>query len=58
MQYSDCRSLTDHLLCPIPKQVEDNRLGIELASLRQAFWEDDILSHVKPSHHTATYFAG
>ena len=44
VQYSDCRSLTDHLLSPIPKQVEDKRLSIELVGLRQTLWEDDLLS--------------
>ena len=42
VQYSDCRSLTDHLLSP--KQVEDKRLSIECAGLRQTLWEDDIPS--------------
>ena len=42
VQYSDCRSLTDHLLSP--KQVEDKRLSIEFAGLHQTLWEDDIPS--------------
>ena len=45
VQYTDCRSLSDHLLSPVPKQVEDKRLAIELAGLRQALWEGDELSH-------------
>ena len=40
-----CRSLSDHLLSPVPKQVEDKRLATELAGLRQALWEGDELSH-------------
>ena len=44
-QYSDCKSLTDHLLSPIPKQVEGKRLSIELAGSRQTLWVDDIPSH-------------
>ena len=42
---TDCRSLSDHLLSPVPKQVEDKRLAIELAGLRQMLWEGDELSH-------------
>ena len=39
VQYTDCRSLSDHLLSSVPKQVEDKRLAIELAGLRQMSWE-------------------
>ena len=35
VQYSGCRSLTDHLLPSIPKQIEDKRLSIELGGLGQ-----------------------
>ena len=45
VQYTDCRSLSDHLLSSVPKQVEDKRLAIELAGLRQMLWEGDELSH-------------
>ena len=45
VQYSDCRNLIDHFLSPTPKQVQDNRLSIELAGLRETLWEDDIPSH-------------
>ena len=45
VQYTDCRSLSDHLLSSVPKQVEDKRLAIELAGLRQRLWEGDELSH-------------
>ena len=45
VQYTDCRSLSDHLLSSVPKQVEDKRVAIELAGLRQMLWEGDKLSH-------------
>ena len=45
VQYTDCRSLSDHLLSSVPKQVEDKRLAIELAGLRRMLWEGDELSH-------------
>ena len=44
-QYTDCRSLSDHLLSSVPKQVEDKRLAIELTGLKQMLWEGDELSH-------------
>ena len=36
--YTDCRSLSDHLLAEVPRKVQDKRLGIELAALRQGVW--------------------
>ena len=45
VQYSGCRSLTDHFLPSIPKQIEDKRLSIELGGLGQMLWEDDIPGH-------------
>ena len=45
VQYTDCRSLADHLTASIPKQVDDKRLSIELAGLRQSLWEEDVPSH-------------
>ena len=45
VQYTDCRNLSDHLLSPVPKQVEDKRVAVELAGLRQMLWEGDELSH-------------
>ena len=41
LQYSDCRSLTDHLISSVPRPVEDKRLAIKMAALRQALWYDD-----------------
>ena len=41
LQLSDCRSLTDHLLSSIPRAVEDKRLAIEMAALRQSLWTDE-----------------
>ena len=41
LQYSDCGSLTDHLLSSVPRPVEDKRLAIEMTALRQALWIDD-----------------
>ncbi|CAE7255946.1 RE2 [Symbiodinium natans] len=41
LQYSDCRSLTDHLLSSVPRPVEDKRLAIEMTALRQALWVDE-----------------
>ncbi|CAE7256170.1 RE2 [Symbiodinium natans] len=41
LQYSDCRSLADHLLSSVPRQVEDKRLAIEMTALRQALWVDE-----------------
>ena len=43
--YSDCRSLTDHLQSEVPRKMQDKRLGIELASLRQGIWADGELTH-------------
>ena len=36
--YTDCRSLSDHVLAEVPRKVQDKRLGIELAALRQGVW--------------------
>ena len=47
--YSDCRSLTDHLRSEVPRKIQDKRLGIELASLRQGIWADGELTHQKYS---------
>eukprot|EP00439_Symbiodinium_sp_Y106_P049535 s5676_g6.t1 len=44
VQYTDCRSLSNHLTAQVPRQVDD-RPSIELAGLRQALWEDDKSSH-------------
>ena len=41
LQYSDCRSLTDHLLIFVSRPMEDKRLAIEMTALRQALWVDD-----------------
>ena len=35
---SDCMSLVEHLNAEVPKKVQDKRLGIELAALRQSLW--------------------
>ena len=48
VQYIDSRSLSDHLLPPIPRQVEDKRLSTELAGLRQSLWKEDVPSHIYP----------
>ena len=45
--YSDCRSLTDHLQSEVPRKIQDKRLGIELAALRQGIWADGELTHQK-----------
>ena len=42
--YSDCRSLTDHLRSEQVRRVQDKRLGIELAALRQGIWVDGELT--------------
>ena len=44
---SDCRSLTDHLQSEVPRKIQDKRLGIELAVLRQGIWADGELTHQK-----------
>ena len=49
MYYSDCRSLTDHLQSEVPRKIQDKRLGIELAALRQGIWADGELTHQKYS---------
>ena len=43
--YSDCRSLTGHLQSEVPRKIQDKRLGIELASLRQGIWGDGEMTH-------------
>ena len=45
--YIDSRSLTDHLLSQVPRQVlvADKRLAIETAGLRRVLWQDDTPSH-------------
>ena len=35
---SDCMNLVEHLNAEVPKKVQDKRLGIELAALRQSLW--------------------
>ena len=35
---SDCMSLVEHLNAEVPEKVQDKRLGIELAALRQSLW--------------------
>ena len=45
--FSDCRSLVDHLLSPAPRKVQDKRLGIEHAALRQSIFRDGELTSVK-----------
>ena len=35
---SGCMSLFEHLNAEVPKKVQDKRLGIELAALRQSLW--------------------
>ena len=36
--YTDCRSLSDHLLSENARKIQDKRLGIELSALRQGLW--------------------
>ena len=38
LQFTDCRSLSDHLTAQVPRQCEDKRLSIEMAGLRQSLW--------------------
>ena len=47
LYFSDCRSLTDHLQSEVPRKIQDKRLGIELAALRQGIWADGELTHQK-----------
>ena len=51
LQFTDCRSLSDHLTASVPRQCEDKRLSIEMAGLRQSLWEDDIPTHVAYKPH-------
>ena len=46
LQFTDCRSLSDHLTASVPRQCDDKRLSIEMAGLRQSLWEDDTPTHV------------
>ena len=46
VQYADCRSLFDDFTPQVPRQVEDKRLAIEMAGLRQALWEEETPAHV------------
>ena len=45
LQFTDCRSLSDHLTAQVPRQVEDKRLSIEMAGLRQSLREDETSIH-------------
>ena len=38
---TDCRSLSDHVASEILAKVSDNRLGIELQSIHESYWNDD-----------------
>jgi hypothetical protein len=38
LYFTDCRSVSDHLLCEVARKVQDKRLGIELSALCQALW--------------------
>mgnify|MGYP000105574210 FL=1 len=38
---TDCRSLSDHLASEILAKVSDKRLGIELQSIHESYWNDD-----------------
>ena len=51
LQFTDCRSLSDHLTASVPRQREDKRLSIEMAGLRQSLWEDAIPSYVAYKPH-------
>ena len=51
LQFTDCRSLSDHLTASVPRQCDDKRLSIEMAGLRQSLWEDDIPTHVAYKPH-------
>ena len=39
--------MTDHLQSEAPRKIQDKRLGIELASLRQGIWAHGELTHQK-----------
>ena len=39
---SDCGSLVEHVNWEIPAKFSDKRLGIEMASIRQQLWTDDV----------------
>jgi len=39
---TDCRSLSDHLNAVQEGKVSDKRLGIELMSMRQQLWHEDV----------------
>ena len=41
LQFSDCRSLTDHLGITVPNRVQDKRLAIELSAMHQSYFEED-----------------
>ena len=49
LQFTDCRSLSDHLTAQVPRRVEDKRLSIEMAGLRQS----TRCPHTSRSVHTA-----
>ncbi len=38
---TDCDSLYEHLVSTNPGSVDDKRLGIDLAQMRQFIWERD-----------------
>ena len=41
LAFTDCRSLSDHLASEILTKVSDKRLGIELQSIHESYWNDD-----------------
>ena len=51
LQFTDCRSLSDHLTAQVPRQCEDKRLSIEMAGLRQSLWDDETPTHVAYNPH-------
>ena len=51
LQFTDCRSLSDHLTASVPRQCDDKRLSIEMAGLRHRLWEDDTPSHIACKPH-------
>ena len=51
VQYTDCKSLFDHLTAQVPRQCEDKCLSIEMAGLRQSLWDDEVPSHIAYSPH-------
>ena len=40
LSMTDCRSLSDHLASEILAKVSDKRLGIELQSIHESFWNE------------------